>query len=179
MLKKAVCPECGSSNIRVKQFIRLDLPITDAQKEIDKDIINKETTTVIDDNDSPITIVYCEDCYHEISRDVDLGVMFKAKDLTDELCKRVEELEQFRTDTFAKEFREEIEAHDFSDQYHKLEGLRGNIYKDEYEIREGESTDELIERLFGSGTPEDESLSEDTEEEESDSLGIVWDESEE
>lgn len=88
MLKKAVCPECGSSNIRVKQFIRLDLPITDAQKEIDKDIINKETTTVIDD-DPILTLVYCEECGHEISRDVDFGNKIKAKDLTDELCKSI------------------------------------------------------------------------------------------
>ena len=164
MLKKAVCPECGSSNIKVQQFIRVILPIEDAQQEIDKDIINKETTTVIDD-DPILTLVYCEECGHEISRDVDFGNKIKAKDLTDELCKRVEELEQFRTDTFAKEFREEIEHNDRM--------LSGNGYT--------ESADNIKIDYCGllDEDTDDTDTSEDTEEEESDSLGIVWDESEE
>lgn len=178
MLKKAVCPECGSSNIKVQAYVRVELDLLDAQQEVTKDIINKESTRVIDDNDSPITLVYCGECYHEISREVNLGCQFKAKDLTDELCKRVEELEQFRTDTFAKEHWAELEAHDFSDQYHSIERYRAGA-NEEKSNREEESTDELLDRLFGPDSPENESLSEDTEEEESDSLGIVWDESEE
>ena len=165
MLKKAVCPECGSSNIKVQAYVRVELDLLDAQQEVTKDIINKESTRVIDDNDSPITLVYCGECYHEISREVNLGCQFKAKDLTDELCKRVEELEQFRTDTFAKEFREEIEHNDRM--------LSGNGYT--------ESADNIKIDYCGllDEDTDDTDTSEDTEEEESDSLGIVWDESEE
>lgn len=176
MLRKAVCPECGSSNIRVKQFIRLDLELSDAEREIDKDIINKETTNVIDDNDSPVTIVYCGECYHEISREVDLGDWFKNKDLTDELCKRLDTLEQFRTDTFAKEFRAEIDAHDFSDQYHQIERFKGN--NGHRHPEEVEDTKELIDRLFGAGE-ESEDDSDEAEDETEDGSGITWDYSEE
>lgn len=159
MLKKAVCPECGSSNIKVQAYVRVELDLLDAQQEVTKDIINKESTRVIDDNDSPITLVYCGECYHEISREVNLGCQFKTKDLTDELCKRVEELEQFRTDTFAKEFRAEIDHNDRM--------LSGAGYT--------ESVDDIkIDYCGLLGEYEGE-----IEEEESDSLGIVWDESEE
>lgn len=149
MLRKAVCPECGSSNIKVQAYVRMELDLADAQQEIDKDIVNKESTRVIDDNDSPITLIYCGECRHELSREVNLGSQFKNKDLTDELCKRVDELEQFRTDTFVKEHLEELESHDFSAQYHQIEKLKGN--SDGYEhIEDVEDSGKLIERLFGS-----------------------------
>lgn len=172
MLRKAVCPECGSSNIMVQQFIRVILPMSDAQQEIDKDIINKETTTIVDD-DPILTLTYCGECNHQIYRDVDFGNKIKNKDLTDELCKRLDTLEQFRTDTFAKEFRTEIDAHDFSDQYHQIEKFKGN---NGYRHQEVEDTEELIERLFGTDE-ESEDYSDEAEDKTEDS-GITWDYSE-
>lgn len=175
MLRKAVCPECGSSNIMVQQFIRVILPMSDAQQEIDKDIINKETTTVVDD-DPILTLTYCGECNHQISRDVDFGNKIKNKDLTDELCKRLDTLEQFRTDTFAKEFRAEIDAHDFSDQYHQIEKFKGN--NGYLHTEEVEDTKELIDRLFGADEESEEVYSDESEDDTEDSGGIVWDYSE-
>lgn len=167
MLRKAVCPECGSSNIRVQQFVRVILPIEDAQQEIDKDIINKETTTVIDD-DPILTLVCCGECGYEISREVDFGNKIKNKDLTDELCKRLDELEQFRIDTFVKEFREELESNER--RFSGAGYMGGSTYK--------ESADDIKIDYCGLIDESTEDTEEDTEEPE-DSTGIVWDYSEE
>lgn len=168
MLRKAVCPECGSSNIKVQTYVRMELDLVDAQQEIDKDIINKENTRVIDANDSPITIVYCGECYHEISREVDLGEWFKNKDLTDELCKRLDTLEQFRTDTFAKEFRAEIDRND------RMLSGGGCAFESNY-TESADSIELDYHGLLDDCTEESDEAEDGTE----DSSGITWDYSEE
>lgn len=133
MLKKTICPECGSHDIRVRAYIRVDLPMEDAQGEITKDTIVKDTTNVIDDGEYPVLKVYCGECHHELEYKVDLhnSEMFNNKSLTDELCKRVEELEDFKKQTLDNDFRQEIEEHDISSERYEEIGRKLGLNDEE------------------------------------------------
>lgn len=116
MLKKAICPECGSHDIRFRAYIRVDLPIEEAQGEITKDIIAKESARVIDDGEYPVMKIYCGECNYTLEKEIDIKNpgMFPTECLTDEICRRINELQAFKEQTFDEKLRQEIEANDFS-----------------------------------------------------------------
>lgn len=111
MLNKTVCPVCGSHDLRVKTFIKLDLAYGDAQGNIDKDTVNKESTTLME-NESPLTRVYCSECYFELSKDVVLDAEFTNGDLLKVINERMTDLEEFRGNTLQAEFQLELAAND-------------------------------------------------------------------
>lgn len=145
MLKKAICPECGSHDIRFRAYIRVDLPVEDAQGEITKDIVSKESTRIIDDGEYPVMKVYCGECNYTLEEEVNIknSWMFPTKCLTDEICRRINELQAFKEQTFDEQLRQEIEAHDFSsDRYDEINRQSGLVDSEDDSERELRTVEE-------------------------------------